>query len=271
MLICPFWFAACNLKTQDNDLCSNTDIETKADKIVVDSSSYLPKEYKVLKNAYPDFIDYYSSDTVYFKDGSNMVLDDKKDKSINDLLEQPDLKDIFHFDYKQLGYNDASTYLHDPGRVRNEAFMKKMYGATENEVKKNLVTIVWCPNLVNQKIKVTKVNGVDKAIQAVSAELDKHPELRPYLLNIGGTFNWRKISGTNRMSTHSFGMTIDINTRYADYWQWNCKCKNEGEKLKYRNRIPKIIVDIFEKHGFIWGGKWYHYDTMHFEYRPELI
>ena len=30
------------------------------------------------------------------------------------------------------------------------------------------------------------------------------------------------------------------------------------------------IVRIFEKHGFIWGGRWYHYDTMHFEYRPEL-
>ena len=27
----------------------------------------------------------------------------------------------------------------------------------------------------------------------------------------------------------------------------------------------------FETHGFIWGGKWYHYDTMHFEYRPELL
>jgi type I restriction enzyme R subunit len=24
-------------------------------------------------------------------------------------------------------------------------------------------------------------------------------------------------------------------------------------------------VQIFEKRGFIWGGKWYHYDTMHFE------
>jgi hypothetical protein len=31
------------------------------------------------------------------------------------------------------------------------------------------------------------------------------------------------------------------------------------------------IVDVFERHGFIWGGKWYHFDTMHFEYRPELI
>jgi peptidoglycan L-alanyl-D-glutamate endopeptidase CwlK len=31
------------------------------------------------------------------------------------------------------------------------------------------------------------------------------------------------------------------------------------------------IVRIFEKHGFVWGGKWYHYDTMHFEYRPEIV
>jgi hypothetical protein len=35
--------------------------------------------------------------------------------------------------------------------------------------------------------------------------------------------------------------------------------------------MPEEIVAIFEKHGFIWGGKWYHFDTMHFEYRPELL
>jgi hypothetical protein len=28
---------------------------------------------------------------------------------------------------------------------------------------------------------------------------------------------------------------------------------------------------VFEAERFIWGGKWYHYDTMHFEYRPELF
>jgi D-alanyl-D-alanine carboxypeptidase len=42
-------------------------------------------------------------------------------------------------------------------------------------------------------------------------------------------------------------------------------------RYPYRNEIPLEIVHIFEKHGFIWGGKWYHYDTMHFEYRPEII
>jgi len=35
--------------------------------------------------------------------------------------------------------------------------------------------------------------------------------------------------------------------------------------------MPQAIVDIFERYGFIWDGKWYHYDTMRFEYRPELL
>ena len=42
-------------------------------------------------------------------------------------------------------------------------------------------------------------------------------------------------------------------------------------KIFDKNKIPFEIVEIFERHGFIWGGKWYHYDTMHFEYRPELL
>ena len=66
-------------------------------------------------------------------------------------------------------------------------------------------------------------------------------------------------------------MTLDINTKYSNYWQWDCKCKNENTQLIYKNRIPKKLVMIFEKYGFIWGGNWYHYDTMHFEYRPEFF
>jgi len=30
-------------------------------------------------------------------------------------------------------------------------------------------------------------------------------------------------------------------------------------------------VKVFKKHGFIWGGNWYHFDGMHFEYRPEFL
>ena len=41
--------------------------------------------------------------------------------------------------------------------------------------------------------------------------------------------------------------------------------------LSERWMPPKIVRDIFESEGFIWGGKWTVWDTMHFEYHPELI
>ena len=47
--------------------------------------------------------------------------------------------------------------------------------------------------------------------------------------------------------------------------------KSETATVKYQNRYPHEIVEIFERHGFIWGGRWYHYDTMHFEFRPEIL
>jgi hypothetical protein len=70
---------------------------------------------------------------------------------------------------------------------------------------------------------------------------------------------------------HSYGVAIDINLNLSHYWQWDCKCKDENVPLTYKNLISAKVVELFEKHGFIWGGKWYHYDTMHFEYRPELL
>ena len=34
---------------------------------------------------------------------------------------------------------------------------------------------------------------------------------------------------------------------------------------------PETFIEAFERRGFVWGGKWFFYDTMHFEYRPEIL
>lgn len=223
-----------------------------------------------LMKAYPDHIVGGTANEVRWSDGSVMPYDDGlKNKPFAELLNNPDLEDGFRFVYDPQAMPPAEN--HDPGRIRYEPFFLKMYGSTREEVKANLVEVVWLPKTVNQKILVTKINGVNEKVKLISEELDRMPEFRRYLENIAGTFNWRKISGTDRLSTHSFGITMDINTRYSNYWQWDCKCTDEKVKLTYRNKIPLKIVEVFEKHGFIWGGRWYHYDTMHFEYRPELL
>lgn len=232
----------------------------------------IPHTAQTLITAYPDFVKGYTNNHILLKDGAKLLWDDGiKNKSPQQLLDKPDLKDMFVQSYTTEEQKATPPKNFDPGRIRNEAFFLKMYGSSETEVRKNLTEIIWCPKLVNQKITVTRINGIDKKIQQLSAELDNHPELKKYLTNIGGTFAWRNIAGTHRHSMHSFGMTIDINTTYSDYWEWTCKCTNENATLTYKNRIPNVIVQIFEKYGFVWGGKWYHYDTMHFEYRPELL
>jgi D-alanyl-D-alanine carboxypeptidase len=226
-------------------------------------SQDIPKNVKKLMKHYPQIIDF-KDNKLIFDDMSVLIYDDEKNKSTQQLLENPDIEDQFFYEYELGKINDA-------GRIRNEAFFKKIYGNSKTEVERNLVEVNWCPKLISQKIRVTSINGIDKVIEKLSSELDNYPEYKTYLTNIAGTFNWRKIAGTNRLSMHSFGMTIDINTKYSNYWQWDCKCKNEDAKLNYRNKIPLKLVAIFEKYGFICGGNWYHYDTMHFEYRPELL
>ncbi|HVR59254.1 MAG TPA: M15 family metallopeptidase [Pseudolabrys sp.] len=68
---------------------------------------------------------------------------------------------------------------------------------------------------------------------------------------------------------YGFGIAIDIAAAHSHYW---LRAKpGAGGHITYKNEIPREIVRTFEAHGFIRGGKWYHYDTMHFEYRPELI
>jgi len=231
----------------------------------------IPVSAQKLIDTYKGVVMGYADNHLIFNDGSKLIWDDGiANKSRQQILDKPDLKDMFLQAYPA-GKAETPATNFDPGRVRNIAFFMKVYGSTKTAVEKNLTTITWCPKLVGQKITVSKINGVDKQLQAISRELDEHPELKKYLANIGGTFAWRNIKGTTRPSMHSFGVTIDINTTYSDYWQWHCHCTNEDAPVSYHNRIPQLVVDVFEKHGFIWGGKWYHYDTMHFEYRPELL
>ena len=223
-----------------------------------------------LAKAYPDYISGGTDNLLVWTDGKKMEIDDGLSKPFEKLLNQPDIEDQFTWDYP-LGHDAYSPpkYQHDPGRVRYEPFFKKMYGHSAKAVKANLVKIKWMPKSTNRSVWVTRINGVDKKLAAVSRELDQlPPALKKYVTKTAGTFNWRTISGTKRLSTHAFGTAIDINIDYSHYWKWDKKSKG---KLAYKNRIPKPIIEIFEKHGFIWGGKWYHYDTMHFEYRPELI
>ena len=221
--------------------------------------------------AYPDFLVSANSNMLEWVDGTRILFDDGiEDKDFEILLNYPDLEDQLKMIYPKGKKYFIPERNYDPGRIRYEPFFLKMYGNSPEEVHRNLVPISWLPSTVNRTLMITSINGVNQKLQAVSDELDGMPHLHKYVDNPAGTFNWRRIDGTKRLSSHSFGIAIDVNLKYSNYWSWDDP-KKEQFYLGYVNRIPMEIVEIFEKHGFIWGGKWFHYDTMHFEYRPELL
>ncbi len=201
-----------------------------------------------------------------------MLWDDGVEKSdYRTLLDQADLEDQMVQVYPVgRDFPRPIPVDFDPGRVRHTDFFLKMYGNSWSAVKKTIATIRWLPKTENRRIRVTTVNGVHEKLAAVSAELDALPRaIRKKIGKSSGPFYWRNIKGSKRKSMHSFAIAIDVGLDYADYWRSD---KPDANGLyPYKNRIPLEVVEIFEKHGFIWGGKWYHYDSPHFEYRPELL
>ena len=221
--------------------------------------------------AYPGIVTGVDGNAVRFADGTTLPLDDGRgEKPFDAWLSEPDIEDMFRINYPVGAEAVPPPRDFDPGRARNAAFFAKVYGdCRKGGVKSKLTSVRWLPKKYGRAVQITAINGVADKLRAVSAKLDALPSrFDKYLFPIGGTYVCRVIAGTSSPSAHGYGISIDISTTHSHYWRWP---KVPAGEIIYRNEIPMEIVSVFEKHGFIWGGRWYHHDTMHFEYRPELL
>lgn len=255
--------SACSQNTPTtNELTKVTEV---AEINVQASVDTIPLGAKALLNCYTEYIRAYKNGKLELANGKLVDYDDGRQKTFIEKMDNADIEDMFAQPY------DTSVWLpsrnYDPGRIRNEELMKYMYGKTAQTVRNNLVRVKW----FNQQLLFTKINGAADSLAAVYNELSALPVNYRKYFEQSSTFNWRTVRGSSRLSAHSYGMTIDICTKFSDFWRWKNPGKGESDEIVYVNRIPKEIIRIFEKHGFISGARWYHYDTMHFEYRPDLL
>ncbi len=137
------------------------------------------------------------------------------------------------------------------GRQKSTEELKTIYGADQAAVEANLVTI----DFQGKQVQVNKL--VQGVFEKVNTEITAANT--GYAFRQVGTYSWRtkNIPGQNssELSTHSFGITIDINPDTNPYTTANT------------HDIPPEIVTIFKNNGFIWGGDWSpQHDWMHFEY-----
>ena len=96
--------------------------------------------------------------------------------------------------------------------------------------------------------------------------------------NNSSSFNFRRISHTNKVSKHGCGMAIDINPLYNPYQKTLANGKtvvepaagkrylNRKQKFDYKITKGDLCYRLFKQHGFKWGGDWTSMkDYQHFE------
>jgi len=245
--------------------------------------------HEVLRKAYPESITAATPTQITFQNGTKLSVagSAKAEDALVRLLadKNADPKAFSIGDMFVMAYPKPRTPIpteakppkrdFDPGRVRSTAFFDAMYGSTEEAVTRNMVSIPWVTSFTLEgkevsKLRVTKVNGVDKKLSVVRDLLLALPEkrkseLRGIVFEVDGFSGYakRKISGASFPSPHSWGIAVDVN--------WDTSYYHRDSKKPYANNVPQDVVDLFESQGFIWGGRWSHFDSMHFEYRPELL
>ncbi len=214
---------------------------------------------------------YYGGEARRGADGWSLVLpnraivyDDGRTKTLYERFERPDVEDVFELAYKTGKIEPITDTDYDPGRIRIDELFFATYGASAREVERSLATVKlggkWFA--VHAKIKAP----IERVAARIDEAMKRDASLAAFFESPGGTFNWRKIAGSDELSMHAWAIAIDLDTKRAHYWR-----NAPQNPLVWKNSYPQAIVDAFEAEGFIWGGRWYHFDTMHFEYRPELI
>lgn len=152
-----------------------------------------------------------------------------------------------------------------------------LWGRTEAQIRKNARSI----GFLGRRVFVNDVvaEALDAVERDVLAVAETDDEVASWIdeLEVAYSFMNRRIAGTAMRSQHAFGLAIDLEPASYEgrqvYWRWTRAWTRAWHEtpLEQRWSPPARVIGIFERHGFLWGGKWAHFDNIHFEYRPEII
>ncbi|MGV3561636.1 MAG: M15 family metallopeptidase [Nocardioides sp.] len=99
---------------------------------------------------------------------------------------------------------------------------------------------VTCNNAIFPQLRA----ALEEIVQAGLAD-----EINPD--EYAGCYYPRFIAGSTTLSNHSFGTALDLNV--------------PGNLRGTVGEMDRVVVSIFKKWGFAWGGDWSYTDPMHFE------
>ena len=231
----------------------------------------LRRDLLILMTAYPDALtDVESKDGQVWlltKSGGRLLYDDRKTKSFDSKLSGADLQDMLELVYPLRRVTTLMPTNMDPGRFRCYPLLNALYGNSESARYAHLVRVPFgTQNLLFSTVASASAQ-LAKASAEVAALVRSQPAVGDDAYPSSGTWNSRYIAGTTNLSAHAYGIAIDLHAHAGDYWTSASTAAGAARLSGY----PADLTQIFENQGFIWGGKWNHFDIMHYEYRPEIL
>ena len=162
--------------------------------------------------------------------------------------------------------------------LRSYFFIDNLWQSpNQNETEKNMeqITFLGKPAKIHKLI----LNQTAAAEEQIHAAAKTDPLVQAWINSIHMLegYGWRNIAQTRSRSYHSYGLAIDLLPKSLEkkqtYWLWTSQYREDWWNVSYNERYhpPAAVIKAFEENGFIWGGKWPLFDTMHFEYRPEIL
>ena len=112
------------------------------------------------------------------------------------------------------------------------------------------------PSSWNPELMITRCT-VHKLIAPIVEKIFKEIHEAGYwneLKDFGGGYFVRKKRGSDKWSTHSWGIALDFNV--------------QDNMMGMTPTMDAKILEIFERYGWIWGGRWQgkNVDAMHFQF-----
>ena len=214
---------------------------------------FLPLEELANKDLYSSLLYYYPNEVPNPKDFTEE--DILKIKEFTNPKNRTDAKGSPQFLYNLI--YEVETRISTEAKIKSHSFLGKRTNAH---------------HFIHEKLNLvqTDIYEIAKTDFEVQTFLDK--------LDSADSYAWRVISDSGNRSFHSMGLAIDVLPKGWGqknlYWAWRRDIDPKNWMMLDLDRRwmpPQKVIEIFEKHGFVWGGKWIIWDNMHFEYRPEVI
>ena len=216
----------------------------------------LAEKLAILKDAYSDTIFAITNNTLRTMRNSTMVIDDHNKKDHRARQRRADIEDSIAQIYPVGKCYKGRKRNQDPGRGRSEAFLRELYGDNVHKVDRDTATLDW----FGTPVTFSRRHGAHDALLRVRDDISALPaNYQNAVRNPRLSFEWRTEPASDRLSVYSFAVALKLKAEISK--RWRNRRSRFGRVRGYRNKVPAEIVAAFERHGFIWGGKWHRFDT----------